>query len=582
MSNTPAPVDESVERDRQMLIDAEQKGFLGKLGTYTRLSGPGWLQSAITLGGGSLSGALFLGVLGGTSMLWLQLVAIIMGVVMLSAISYVTLSTEQRPFQLINQHVNPVLGWGWLIATCLANILWCMPQFSLCYEALEQNLASGLVGSSQNAKLAVSAIILTITSIVLSFNLKGGATAKVFDLFLKALIGAIVLCFFGVVIYLSRQGLLDWSAIFAGFIPDFSQWREATGDLRPLLADLPAEAKEFWGTRLAREQRAVMIGAAATAVGINMTFLLPYSMLQRGWGKSFRGLARFDLSTGMAIPYVLVTACVVIASAHAFHGQADEELLSSDPQVVQTSELFAQAQTNLIARVRPELAGKKLDELDEPDQQEVLKEIATLPEAEKRIAASFDKRNAFKLSKALAPLLGEKNANLVFGLGIFGMGFSTIIILMMINGFVFCEAFNKPRNGSVMVIGCLVAGVAGAAWPYVWEGPSKLWLAILVSSFGMMLLPIAYVTFFMLMNSKDVLGDDRPRGFWRWVWNLMMGASVIGALVAAATAIYDKITDHSSPKTELAGKLVLALLIGYLVAAAIGFWAKSKRTAAEH
>ena len=26
-----------------------------------------------------------------------------------------------------------------------------------------------------------------------------------------------------------------------------------------------------------------MIAAAATAVGINMTFLLPYSMLARGW-----------------------------------------------------------------------------------------------------------------------------------------------------------------------------------------------------------------------------------------------------------------------------------------------------------
>lgn len=559
-----------------MLIEAQQKGFFGKLGTYTRLSGPGWLQSAITLGGGSLSGALFLGVLGGTSMLWLQLVAIVMGVIMLSAISYVTLSTEQRPFQLINQHVNPVLGWGWLVATSLANMLWCMPQFSLCYEALEQNLAPSVVGSTTGAKLAVSAILLVVTSIVLGFNLKGGTTAKVFDIFLKALIGAIVLCFFGVVIYLSREGLLDWSAIFSGFVPDLSQWQEATGDLKGLLADLPEETQEFWRTRLAREQRAVMIGAAATAVGINMTFLLPYSMLQRGWGKNFRGLARFDLSTGMAIPYVVVTACVVIASAHAFHAKADKELLSEDPNVVQTSEVFQQAQGNLIARVEPELAGRKLEDLEESEQEKVLERIAALPEAEKRIAASFDKRNAFKLSKALAPLLGENNANLVFGLGIFGMGFSTIIILMMINGFVFCEALNQPRSGAVMLIGCLVAGLAGAAWPLVWEGPSKLWLAILVSSFGMILLPIAYVTFFMLMNNKEVLGDDRPQGGWRLVWNILMGVSVLGAIVAAATAVYDKITDHSSPKTELAGKLVLALLVGYLIAVAIGFVTKAK------
>ena len=77
---------------------------------------------------------------GGTSLIWLQLVAIIMGVVMLSAISYVTLSTGKRPFREINQHINPVLGWGWLIATCMANMIWCMPQFSLCYAALHENL----------------------------------------------------------------------------------------------------------------------------------------------------------------------------------------------------------------------------------------------------------------------------------------------------------------------------------------------------------------------------------------------------------------------------------------------------------
>ncbi|MFP6750736.1 MAG: hypothetical protein VB855_03585, partial [Pirellulaceae bacterium] len=71
-------MNERVEADRRLILEAEDKGGLAKLGTYTRLSGPGWLQSAITLGGGSLSGALFLGVLGGTDMLWLQLMAIIM------------------------------------------------------------------------------------------------------------------------------------------------------------------------------------------------------------------------------------------------------------------------------------------------------------------------------------------------------------------------------------------------------------------------------------------------------------------------------------------------------------------------
>ena len=94
-----------------------------------------------------------------------------------------------------------------------------------------------------------------------------------------------------------------------------------------------------------------MIAAAATAVGINMTFLMPYSLLHRGWSKPFRGLARFDLCTGMAIPYILVTSCVVIAAAYAFHAKADAEFLSTDPAVFQTSPTFPGAKSMLTARL---------------------------------------------------------------------------------------------------------------------------------------------------------------------------------------------------------------------------------------
>ncbi len=568
-----------VEADRQLLREAQARGTGATLAAYLKLSGPGWLQSAITLGGGSLAGALFLGILGGPSLIWLQLMAIVMGVVMLSAISYVTLSTGERPFGAINRHINPALGWGWLVATIMANIIWCMPQFSLCYEAIDQNLAPGLVGHSLAAKLGTSAAILAVVSMVVALNARQGVAAKIFDVFLKALVGMIVLCFFGVVVYLSIQGHLDWGSILAGFVPDVGQWTRPAGDVAQLVESLPTEVAAFWSERIIREQRAIMIGAAATAVGINMTFLMPYSMLQRGWGKTFRGLARFDLSTGMAIPYVLVTSCVVIAASHAFHGKADEAFLSSDPAVFQTSPLFTDAKNMLVERVEPDLAGTKFDDLSEQEQQAVVAQAAALPEAEKRIASSLVKRNAFKLSKALAPLLGQNIANRIFGLGIFGMGFSTIIILMLINGFAFCEAFGKPGRGGLYATGCLVAGVAGAIWPLVWDGPAKLWLAILASSFGMMLLPIAYVTFFMMMNSRTLLGDERPRGLSRLTWNTLMGISVLGAFIAAATAIYDKVTDRSSPTAEMAGQVVIAMLAIYLVLVVLGFLLKRKHAA---
>ncbi|MEM6979194.1 MAG: divalent metal cation transporter [Planctomycetota bacterium] len=565
-----------VASDRQLLQTAQAEGRT--LGAYVRLSGPGWLQSAITLGGGSLAGGLFLGTLGGVSLLWLQLVAIVFGVVMLSAISYVTLSTGRRPFEAINTEINPALGWGWLIATAMANVIWCMPQFSLCYDALDNNLftiggRSGL-GDSNSMKWTVTAGLLVAAAFVVLLKVKEGAAAKWFDRFLKALIGMVVICFFGVTILLIRNGQVDFGAVFAGLIPDLSQWARPAGDLRDLVGQMSPDASSFWSEKIMTNQRTVMIAAAATAVGINMTFLLPYSMLARGWDKPFRGLARFDLSTGMAIPYVIVTSCVVIAAAASFHASADEAFLSPDPATFRTSALFDGA--------APAIADRLGIEVDQDDRGNLvwtadqIASVAAVSADEKRVAASLVKRNAFQLSQTLSPLLGETGSKLIFGLGVFGMGFSTIIILMLINGYAFREMLHQPQGNVPFVLGVLTAGVCGAMWVVLWGGKAKFWLAIFASTFGMMLLPIAYVTFFLMMNSRRILGDEMPTGASRLGWNLMMGAAVIGAIAAAATAIYDKAMDKANPE---AFTIVISLLVVYGALVAVGFFRRRTGTA---
>lgn len=564
-------VSDKVRTNREMLLAAQESGNV--LGTYVRLSGPGWLQSAITLGGGSLAGALFLGVLGGTSMIWLQLMAIFMGVVMLSAISYVTLSTGRRPFEAINSEINPALGWGWLIATSMANMIWCMPQFSLAYDALDRNLfAIGTedsvgLGEATSTKLIVTAVLFIAAGAIVLLNVKQGRAAKVFDMVLKGLIGMIVICFFGVVVLLALQGQLDLGAIFAGLIPDLSQWSQPAGDLRGIVAELPETAKNFWSTRLVDSQQSVMIAAAATAVGINMTFLLPYSMLSRGWDKPFRGLARFDLSTGMAIPYILVTSCVVIAAAQSFHGKIDDNLKSTDVAVMQQSPMFGSVKDSLFARVELSLEGSQTTVSEEAK----LALVAALPVQEKQLAAAIVKRDAFQLSETLSPLLGSSLAKLVFGLGVFGMGFSTIIILMLINGYVFREIMNQPEGTAPFVIGCLVAGLSGASWVFLWSGGAKFWLPIITSSFGMMLLPIAYITFFLMMNSKRIMGDEKPTGVSMIIWNVLMGVSVIGATIAAKAAI-----EKEMAKSDLAYWTITAILIVYAAVIVAGFAFKSK------
>lgn len=600
---------ETVERDRRLLAEAQQRGALAQLGVFIRLSGPGWLQSAITLGGGSLSGALFLGILGGHNLLWLQLVAIIMGVIMLSAISYVTLSTGKRPFRLITHHVNPVLGWGWIIGTVMANMIWCMPQFSLCYEALEKNLvgvealrtldrtispapAAMADGDSEpdvmhpitrNTKILVSLVLLAAATTAVIMNQRGGRAMKLFDAFLKVLVGIVVVCFVGVVILLTTRGQLDWNAILGGFRPDIGSWNRPTGRLAELIAGLSESARDFWSTRLVSQQRDVMMAAAATAVGINMTFLMPYSLLKRGWGRTFRGLARFDLCTGMAIPYVLVTSCVVIAAGARFHAEADENFLSSDPAEIQNSPLFRGARPILGARLADQLGDADLTAPPgtaawDDASQRIAEATATLPDAERRLAASLVKRSGFDLASAIAPLLGAETARIAFGLGIFGMGFSSIIILMLINGFAFCELANRPNHAGISALGCLVAGAIGAMWPFVWQGETQFYLAIVASTFAGLLLPIAYFTFFLMLNSRAVMGEERPRGLRRLVWNLLMAVSVAGATAASWSAIEGKVT---APGAGTTGTVIMYAAIGFLVFAAAGFFMRRPSTPAD-
>ena len=100
--------DDASTRESQQLIEAQGKRLASRLGLYLKLSGPGWLQSAITLGGGSLSASLYLGVCGGAEFLWIQPLAMLVGIIMLGAISYVTLSTGQRAFPMINREGPPI------------------------------------------------------------------------------------------------------------------------------------------------------------------------------------------------------------------------------------------------------------------------------------------------------------------------------------------------------------------------------------------------------------------------------------------------------------------------------------------
>ena len=659
-------MNEKVFQDREILTKAHARGPISTLFAFFRLSGPGWLQSAITLGGGSLGGALYLGMLSGTNMLWLQLIAIAIGVVMLSAIAYVTLSTGKRPYAAINEYVNPVLGVSWITATIIANMVWIMPQFSLAYDALDKNLLPDQ-GLSSNPldQMLISAGIALIAFIIVIMSFRPGWMSRLFDMMLKLIVGVVVLCFVGVAYKLFASGAVNWGDVLNGLIPDISQWSSMSPQLQSIASNMPGEESVYWTDKIIDSQRNSMIGVTATAVGLNMTFLLPYSMLARGWDKPFRGMSKFDLITGMAIPYLIVTTCIVIASANAFHAHKDQQLLSKDPMVITESVLFNNAMVGIfegryndlmdktkvkeanealaaleeklgtadldpevkseleaqkktleakkIARARGRqkaallsgeidstkaevkrlssaLANPRLDETKAKTLKEelstaqgkhklaVAKFAASLSTDERQLASALLKPDTKQLAATMAPLFGEgekgqKTAKIIFGIGALAMAFSTIIILSLINGYAFAEIFGDLNNVAARIFGAFICMAGGVCWSFIWVGGSKTWLIIVASTFAAILLPIAYIAFFALMNNKRLLGAEKPTGVRMSIWNILMTIGVAGAIVQAWGAIDLKLGDEETGPMVLGGLVVLGLL------ALIGFSATPKGVA---
>jgi len=516
--------------NQSQLEKAQNGGFLTKLGIYGRMSGPGWVQAAVTLGGGSLVGALYLGVIGGYEFLWLQPLAMLCGIIMLAAISYVTLSCEERPFRVMKKKVSPTLAWGWLIATVIADTVFCAAQFSLGRGAIEGNLGINFVAQvgADMAPYIITGSLFIIAMALICISQKNAKASAFIDNILKVLVGIIVIAFMAVVVVLISNGAVQWSQILSGYIPDFTALFRPTDQIATAIAATGDNAS-YWTEYVTGEQRTKIIAAFGTAVGINMTFLLPYSLKKKGWAKPHRELSRYDLMLGLFIPFILGASALVIASAASFHAQSDD-VLSLDGKPLAGKE--APYYKVLDSSISKQVAGFK----DLGDTEKLALREST-PLAERQLAAMLSNRDAKSLAKSLEPFLG-KNSQTIFGIGILAMAVSTLLVHMMMNGYAISEAFNKVGNAKYFIIGASMPAIAGFFSPYLWSGGAKAAMAIPASVIATTLLPIAYLGFLLLMNSRSALGDQLPKR--RGLINALMLTSAGIATFASVWALNSK------------------------------------------
>ncbi|MEH6582539.1 MAG: divalent metal cation transporter [Halioglobus sp.] len=312
----------AAEEARQLDALASQS-WLKRVPSYLRLSGPGWLQGAMTLGGGSAITSLTIGGVYGYEFLWVQPLSILIGCIMLFALSHQTLSTGMAPFKAMRVYVHPGLAWAWAIAALASSIIWGFSHYPLSAGMLEDIVEVGTGfslkeqgGLMRDFYLLGLAVLVWIVCAYTAWNYgAGGRAVKIFENAIKIMSGMIILSFAWVVLSASAQGQIDWGAVVEGYIPH----------------SLPSDGPGV----------TIMMAALGTAVGINMTFIYGYTLLHRGWGRSHRALSRYDIGIGLVVPYILVTSLISIAAAGAFYGSDMDIQGKLSP--TQAGAMFAQA-----------------------------------------------------------------------------------------------------------------------------------------------------------------------------------------------------------------------------------------------
>lgn len=412
---------------------------------------------------------------------------------MLMALAHVTLDKGKYPFESVKQSISPLLAWGWLVATVVADVVFCTAQSSLGVATIQQNL--GLSGINP---YVITACLSAVACAAATLYALGSDAVKKLELILKLLVAIVMISFAAAAGFLLFSGRVDLGAVLTGFIPNPAALFKPAPTLEPLIT-ATGSAADYWTTYIADLQRSRIIAAFGTAVGINMTFLLPYTLLKRGWTRAHRQLSRFDLVMALFIPFSIATALLVMSAASAFHAQ-DADVLDEFGKPVPSLE--AGYYKILEARLASE--GLIVDGAD-------TRALAdAMPESERRLAASLTNRDAKQLANTLAPLMGERFAHLIFGIGILAMALSTMIVHMLMNGFAISQAIGQPGKAKPFIIGAAMPALLAIFAPLAWSGDAKTALQIPAAVIATVFLPIAYLSILLLINRKHSEPAERP------------------------------------------------------------------------
>jgi manganese transport protein len=324
-----------LQREIAELQALEHQPFPSRAVGYLKRTGPGLLQSAMTLGAGSAVASVVAGASFGYQLLWVQPVAMFLGVFMLAALGNVVLTKGERPYRAFGRELHPLLPLLWGVATIVASVIWHFPQYGLAAGAARDlaDMAGVVVqttgtdgqhaftGAGYAVSFGVGFLLLGI-SIFTTWNYGSrGRGIRIYEWFLRGVILLVILAFATVVIATG----VNWSELFRGLF----------------LFQMPRSADGLQ----------TVLGAIGAAVGINMTFLYGYSLLAKGWGKEHKTLSRWDLGVSMFTPFVLVTSLIIIAMANTIYNPALGDVVRTDLRPVDAAKALGPVMGDNLGRL---------------------------------------------------------------------------------------------------------------------------------------------------------------------------------------------------------------------------------------
>jgi manganese transport protein len=274
----------------------DSRPFVPRTLGYLRRMGPGYMQSAMTLGGGTAFASIFAGAAFGYQLLWVAPLAMLLGIIVLSAVAHQTLSTGENPFQAMKRHAGPFFAYGWAFGGIASSIIWQFAQYALASAMLVAVARSSGV-EVESWQMGLVALAWCV-AVALLYDARP-SFVRLYENIIKGMVWFIIACFGFVVL---KTGVPEPGDLLKGLVP----------------FRIPGENQGVQGTTL-------VVSGLAAAVGANMIFVYPYTLRKRGWGRAHRRLARIDLSLGMFVPYAIAASLMLIASASVFY-YGDPEL----------------------------------------------------------------------------------------------------------------------------------------------------------------------------------------------------------------------------------------------------------------